>query len=170
MNGEPTTLELRDAGIPDALMPSYGFEWWWLVAGIFFLAAVLVVVMLLIRGKAKPPTPAMLREAAYRDALAALSDSSPDDARSAAVLTSIIVRKYLSIAAADPALFETHEEFIARHDALHAFTPEARAAAETGFTRLAALKYAPRQVDASPADVISESRTLLQTLHHGFAK
>jgi hypothetical protein len=169
MNEEPTTLELRDAAIPDALMPGYGLEWWWLVAVIFALVALLVVVMLRIRGKAKPPSAAMLRESAYLEAVAALSANAPADARAAAVIASLAVRKYLSVAASDPALFETHEEFIARHDALNAFKPEARAAAETGFTRLAALKYAPREPDASPANVIAESRSLLQTLHHGLA-
>jgi hypothetical protein len=66
-------------------------------------------------------------------------------------------------------LFETHEEFVSRHDALLALTPEARAATETGFTRLAALKYAPEIPDAVPAEVVAESRALLETLHHGFA-
>jgi hypothetical protein len=169
MNSESTTLELRDAAIPDALMPGYGLEWWWLVAGIFALAVLLVVVMLRIRGKAQAPAAAMQREAAYREAMAALAGTAPADARAAAVLSSLAVRKYLSVAAADPALFETHEEFIARHDALNAFKPEARAAAESGFSRLAALKYAPQQPAATSANVIAESRTLLQTLHHGFA-
>ena len=169
MNGESTTLELRDAAIPDELLPGYGLEWWWLVAGIFALVVLLVVVMLRIRGKKEAPSPAMLRESAFREAMAALSGSAPADARAAAVLASLAVRKYLSVAAADPALFETHEEFLARHNALNAFKPEARAKAESGFTRLAALKYAPQETDASAADVIAESRTLLQTLHHGFA-
>jgi hypothetical protein len=169
MNEEPTTLELRDAAIPDALMPGYGLEWWWGVAGIFALIVLLVVFMLRIRGKARGPGASMLRDAAFREAMAALSGSAPAEARDAAVLSSLAVRKYLSVAAADPALFETHEEFLARHNALNAFKPEARAAAEAGFTRLAALKYAPRQADATAANVIAESRALLQTLHHGFA-
>jgi hypothetical protein len=169
MNDESSTLELRDAAIPDALMPGYGLEWWWLVAGIFALIVLLAVVMLRIRGKAQAPSAAALRETAFREAMAALSASAPADARAAAVLASLAVRKYLSVAAEDPALFETHEEFLARHNALNAFKPEARAAAESGFTRLAALKYAPQPPDASSANVIAESRTLLQTLHHGFA-
>jgi hypothetical protein len=169
MNEESATLELRDAGVPDALMPGYGLEWWWGVAAIFVLIVLLVVVMLRIRGKARGPGLAALREAAFREAMAALSGNTPAGAREAAVLSSLAVRKYLSVAAADPALFETHEEYIARDNALNAFKPEARAAAESGFTRLAALKYAPQQAEASAASVIEESRALLQTLHHGFA-
>jgi hypothetical protein len=169
MNEESTTLELRDAPIPDALMPGHDLAWWWLVAGIFLLVTALVVVMLRIRGKAQGPSSAMLRETAYLEAVAALTGGTPADARAAAVLASLAVRKYLSVAAADPALFETHEEFVTRHDALQSFKPEARAAAESGFTRLAAMKYAPQPPDASSADVISDSRTLLETLHHGFA-
>jgi len=41
------------------------------------------------------------------------------------VLASLILREYLSSAAGDPALFETHEEFISRHDALQSLTPDA---------------------------------------------
>lgn len=169
MNEESATLELRDAAIPDALMPGYALEWWWLVLGIFILIALLVTVMLRVRGKAPPPTRAIQRESAFREALAALMAGTPADARAAAVLSSLAVRKYLSVAAEDPALYETHEEFITRHDALNAFKPDARAAAESGFTRLAAMKYAPHQPDATPENVITESRALLETLHHGFA-
>jgi hypothetical protein len=92
-----------------------------------------------------------------------------DDVRNAAVLASLILRKYLSIAAGDPALYETHEEFVARHDALSALAAEARAATAEGFGRLAALKYAPEIPAAAEEEVIAQARTLLETLHHGFA-
>lgn len=85
------------------------------------------------------------------------------------MVSSLILRKYLSAAANDPALFETHEEFISRHDSLQALKPEARAAAEAGFTRLASLKYAPEIQEDAPAQVIADSRALLETLHQGFA-
>jgi hypothetical protein len=169
MNENTITLELRDAVNPEALLPGHGLWWWWVVAGVLALAVGMVVFMLLIRGKVKPPDPALLRESAYREALAALSQNPPADTREAAVLASLSVRKYLSVAAADPALFETHEEFVSRHDALQALMPEARDAATAGFARLAALKYAPVAPDLSASGVLTESRELLQTLHRGFA-
>jgi hypothetical protein len=168
MNSDSATLELRDAVLPDRLLPGHDLAWWWLVAVVFLLITALLVLMLVFRAKAKPPHPSELREAAFHDALAALTASSPADARAAAVTASLAVRKYLSIAAADPALFETHEEFLTRHDALMPLKPEARDAAESGFAKLASMKYAPHPTDASAAKVMAESRTLLETLHHGF--
>ena len=57
-------------------------------------------------------------QAAFAEACAAMAAISTADVRDAAVLSSLILRKYLATAAGDPALFETHEEFVARHDAL----------------------------------------------------
>ena len=82
--------------------------------------------------------------------------------------TSLILRKYLSLAADDPALFETQEEFIARNDALVSLTETARAACAAGFARLAAFKYAPEVPDVPPAAVVDNARELLETLHRGF--
>lgn len=169
MNETPTVLELMEPASPEALVPDYGLWPWFLAAlvGIVLLTAVL----LLIRKWRKPTTesPAALREAAFRDALAALNDISAAPARATAVQASLILRKYLATAAADPALYETHEEFISRQDSLQALHSDARTAAETGFSRLALLKYAPDIPDEEPAAIRDESRTLLKTLHHGFA-
>ena len=82
--------------------------------------------------------------------------------------TSLILRRYLSLAAEDPALFETHEEFIARNDALLSLSDAARAACATGFARLAACKYAPEVPAMAPATVVAEAHELLETLHRGF--
>ena len=86
----------------------------------------------------------------------------------AAVLASLTLRDYLATAADDPALFETHEEFIARHDSLAALTEKARAAAAAGFSRLAALKYAAEPPASTASLVIESARTLLDELHRGF--
>jgi len=82
----------------------------------------------------------------------------------------LILRKYLAQASNDPSLFETHEEFITRQDSLTALTEEAREACAMGFSKLAALKYAPQEAtdESAPEAVIEETRLLLHTLHHGF--
>lgn len=168
MNENATGLELQDAASPEALLPDHGLWPWW--SGAVLLAVAIAVILFLVFRKRKTAAadPRKLREDAFREALGALSAIKADDPRDSAVQCSLVLRKYLSVAAADPALFETHEEFIARRDALHALTESARAAAESGFGRLAALKYGP-EIPGTPAvDVISESRGLLETLHHGF--
>jgi hypothetical protein len=52
---------------------------------------------------------------------------------------------------------------------LTVLSSEARTAAESGFTKLASLKYAPDLPSANPEGVVADSRNLLETLHRGFA-
>jgi hypothetical protein len=168
MNENTTGLELQDAASPEALLPDHGL---WPTWATFVLLALVIAVALYLafrKRKAVPEDPRRIREDAFRAAQAALSTIRIDDPRDAAVQCSLVLRKYLSIAAADPALFETHEEFIARRDALQALTDAARSAAESGFGRLAALKYGPEIPGTPAADVVAESRALLESLHHGF--
>ena len=169
MNEEASRLVLQDSAAPLELIPDHGLWPWWLAVGIIVLSILAVWIFLKMR-KPKPEDITKLRVNAYREALAALDSTKAADAREAAVQTSLILRKYLSIAASDPALYETHEEFISRQDALLALTTDARNATENGFSNLAALKYAPEIPGKTAAEVIAESRSLLETLHHGFVK
>ncbi|MCU0748262.1 MAG: DUF4381 family protein [Akkermansiaceae bacterium] len=165
---EPTTrLEFAAPPSPEALLPTYGLWPWWVAAGVLVLLA--IVVMIRRRRKKTVYDPVAARNAAFHEALAAMKEARAENPREAAVKSSLILRRYLSAAAADPALFETHEEFISRHDALQALTPDARTATETGFSRLASLKYAPEIPEADPDAVLNDSTALLQTIHLGFA-
>jgi hypothetical protein len=65
-----------------------------------------------IRKTAGPDIQAHPRGRLRRGAQRHLKTSAPENARESAVLSSLVLRKYLSAAADDPALFETHEEFI----------------------------------------------------------
>jgi hypothetical protein len=167
MNGAPRNFELLEPPSPEALVPDSQVEPWMIVT-----AAVLVLGLLAILIFRKKKSPAAVlqeaREAAHAEAVSALNAINPTGTRDVAVQCSLILRKYLSAAAGDPALFETHEEYISRHEALKNFTEDARTAAGNGFTRLAALKYAADVTDVAADVVITESRALLETLHHGF--
>ena len=168
MDGPTHALELLEPASPEILLPSSGWGPW--------LAAAALLVVLAGIGwwwwrRRKPPAdvPGARRQAAFAEACAALAMIPTTEVREAAVLASLILRRYLSVAAGDPALYETHEEFVARHDALLALAPEVRAATVVGFDRLAALKYAPVIAAAAAVEVIADARALLETLHHGFA-
>jgi 4-amino-4-deoxy-L-arabinose transferase-like glycosyltransferase len=164
-----SALELRDGPLPDGLIPTHGMWPWWVGAG---LVAVLALILWRLLRPRRPAAadPLESRHRAYVEALAALDAAqSAGGVREAAVQASLILRKYLSLAAADPALFETHEEFMARHHALSALTAPARSAAADGFARLARLKYGPGDPVVDSAALVSEARTLLETLHRGFA-
>ena len=167
MAEQTTSFELKEPAPPDALVPSIGLWPWWVGGAALVLLA--IVLLLVFRKRAVPVDPAAARNAAFKEAMSALAGASAASAREAAVQGSLILRRYLSTAAGDPALFETHEEFIARRDSLAALTEAAREAAAEGFNRFATLKYAPEIPDAPADEVIADSRRLLERLHGGFA-
>lgn len=162
-----TSFELKEPAPPDALVPSLGLWPWWVGGGLLLL--LVVILLIVFRKRAAVIDPAAARDAAFKEALDSLAATRANEAREAAVQCSLILRRYLSTAAGDPALFETHEEFVARHDSLRALSAPAREAAAAGFSRLAALKYSRDVPDEDPAKVGGDSRILLETLHGGFA-
>lgn len=160
-------FKLLEPAPPVSLLPDSGLWPWFLAGGILLVIG--IAIMIFVRTRKQTMDPHAARKAAFAEASTALQNSAPENARDAAIQSSLILRKYLAVAAADPALYETHEEFISRHDSLSALSPAARAAAESGFTALAALKYAPEIPDAAPAAVVADSRALLETLNQGFS-
>jgi hypothetical protein len=167
MNEKSGTFELQEPPSPEALVPDSPLETWMIVAPIL-LALIIMAVFLLKKGKRPGTDPSQLRNRAFEEANAALGQIGHVPGRDAAIQSSLILRKYLCAAAGDPALFETQEETISRHEALKDFSEEARAAAGRGFARLASLKYAAVPPDVESVNVTAESRDLLETLHRGF--
>ena len=166
MNGKPTDYELLEPASPVEVIPDPGIRvgWAWVV-----IVVLVVLVILWVVGRKTPVGGGGVarRNAALAESKEALGRVVTKDARDAAVQCSLILRNYLSVTFDDPALYETHEEFVLRHDALQALAPELRADAVAGFSRLAALKYGPEISLADPLGVIEESRILLESLHRG---
>lgn len=167
MDGPTHDLHVMEPASPEALLPDASL-WPWLAAAAAIAVLVLLAIVVILHKKPPAASPRALRNAAFAEAVRALAATATSDVRDAAVQASLIVRQYLAAAAGDPALYQTHEEFVARHDALQAVTAATRAAAQAGFSRLAALKYAPEVPAVAPAQVLAEARALLETLHHGF--
>ena len=165
--GTSSGPELMEPSSPEALLPGIGLWPWWLAAGILLLS-LLALAWFLHRRSRQKPDPSTQRNTAYSEAMASFENITGADPRNAAIQSSLILRRYLSIAAGDPALFETHEEYLSRHDALQALAPEVRETAAAGFSRLAALKYSPELPEADPQEIVSGSKDLLQSLHQGF--
>jgi hypothetical protein len=169
MNEKSGNLELLEPTSSEALIPDSWVEPWMIVAATILLVLLMALaVWILKRKKSITTSPLAVRQAALAEASAALDEIGPVAAREAAVRCSLILRKYLSVVAREPALFETHEEYISRHEALKDFSDDARGTATLGFSRLAAIKYAPQTPDLKTEQVITGSRVLLETLHHGF--
>ena len=162
-------LQLQEPLSPESLVPAMDLTWLWIGLAILALIIVLAILLRKKRG-ATAPDPKAARLAAYRKATKAFDDLKAPSAREAAVQSSLILRRFLADAAGDPSLFETHEEFISRQDALRALSPEARDACAQGFNQLARLKYAPRVPAEDPVTVVTESRALLETLNKGFER
>jgi hypothetical protein len=168
MAEDKVTFELKEPASPEALLPHDYTLAGVLGAAVLALGLGLGLLLRWRRRRRASQRPQAIRALAYKDAAGSLERISAAHGRAAAVQASLILRKYLALAAADPALYETHEEFIARHDALHSLTEPAQAACATGFARLAALKYAPADAVQDAAAVVAAARVLLETLHHGF--
>ena len=156
-----TELDLRD--IPDAssFLPTPAPPWWiWLLLGIFLF----LLAWLLLRKKGASSS--AIAQDAYKDACLALDQaSSIATAVTQATTVSLIIRRYLASTLADPSLFETHEEFLARHSALQTLPENLRAEISHHFARIARLKYAPHPESDAAATLVPEIRGLLDRLH-----
>lgn len=167
MNRQPGNFELLEPSLPEALVPDSWVEPW-MIALVLLFVVMSLAVLILKKKKARPADPRSIEGAAHAEAFAALQKIETPHPRDVAVHASLILRNYLSVCARDPALFETHEETISRHEALKDFSEDARQAAGHGLARLAALKYASGTGDISKDAVVTESLQLLKNLHHGF--
>lgn len=76
---------------------------------------------------------------------------------------SMLLREYVTGETQDPALFETHEEFSRRFDALATVPPNFRRELSSLLSELAALKYAPPAAGGEQADerMIERARALI---------
>ena len=158
-------LVLRDLVPAEPLLPDSSFPLW---AWLLILAATLLLAALawslLRRKKIGLIDPRQVREEAYRRATAELAVPTTGTMQEAATKVSVTLRRYLAVVSGDPALFETHEEFVARHESLASYPQELRAITAEGFSHLARLKYG-REAKGDPVALFSSARQLLDQLH-----
>jgi hypothetical protein len=160
-------FQLMESSSVEALIPKAEMPWLWITIGAVLLMA--LIIWLIRRRMKRAKDPASIREAAFKDAIAAFDAISSNDSHAAALESSMILRKYLSITTEDPALFETHEEFVSRHDALQKIPQATRDEVTTIFNRLATMKYSPNATSTNAESIISDSRQLLHALHAALA-
>ena len=148
--------------LPDSSLPVWA--WLFIVSGTLLLG---ILIWYLIR-RQKPVgivDPQKVRDEAYRRAVAELEAASGGGTmQEAATRVSIALRRYLAVVSGDPALFETHEEFVSRHESLAKYPEELRQTTAEGFSHLARLKYG-REASGDPAALSSAARQLLDRLH-----
>jgi hypothetical protein len=126
----------------------------------------LVIIFLLIKKFNKKKASLESPDKAYKIAISSLDETTNlTNPIEIATSVSLILRKYLSSVFSNPSLFETHEEFISRHDALTGIKSSSRQMLSSHFDNLVKLKYAPNSAPFHKDQLLMEARQLLQQLN-----
>lgn len=141
------------------------------------MAAVVLVLLaaaafIYIKRRHKPAEEA--EEAPEETALKSLQalHAAQPDIRECSLQLSMILRRYLTGATQDPALFETHEEFSSRLNALASIPADCQYATRVLLEKLAEMKYAGRaaaQTEHVHA-LIEETREAILQIHEAKLK
>lgn len=149
---------LHDIPDPEPLLP--GIEvplWFWVVLITGVCAAAAFLFFFLRRREQSAPSDNSVFEEA-RESLGKLPASHAGRPVSEiAVEASLIMRHYLALALQEPALYETHEEFIMRSDALANLPTGARNRLAPLLNQLAEAKYGPSFTDEQANSTIVNS-------------
>ena len=169
---EPDTADLKlvEPSSTDSLMPNpLGWQEWSAI-GIGALLLACLIVWLWRRSQRPPEINAgELLKKAHDEAVSALAICPSDERTPAATECSLILRRYLAVLTGDPALFETHEEWVTRHDAIENLNADLKQQTRNLFNQLAEWKYAKVDDGEEPAVVIDRSRSLLEALNREVA-
>jgi hypothetical protein len=163
MDESKPSLELRD--IPDVtpLLPREWWPWW---AWVAMVAGLLVLWSIIIALRKSQGSAASQRAAAFLEAQQALEQAkSLTNAVTMSTALSLALRRYLAIALGDSSLFETHEEFLARHDALASLPESIRHSLSEHFSTLCRYKYAPCEETVDLSLLVPQASTLLHQIH-----
>lgn len=153
---------------PESLVPEFVLLPWHLMAAGGVMLVISLLLALVFRAcKRRRKSTRDDRDAALRTALADLAAIGEMPPAAAVLEISRILRAYLAAVLADPALFETQEEFTSRHEALTTLPADLRQKLCDSLARLAELKYAPHRTLPPVPELLTEARNLLQSLHQG---
>jgi hypothetical protein len=165
MEEKGKSLELAESRDALELVPTWDPQLWWVFAAVAVIVAVVLFVLFLLRKKPVFDAFKEKREA-YLEAKAALAGGYAEPPRESAISVSMILRRYLARSMNEPALFETHEEFIARHDGLKNLPDDLKSEVAMFFSKLAAAKYAPDDIVTPEAtSTHAEGAALLERIH-----
>ena len=161
-------LQLRDVVPAEPLLSHPGLPWWaWTASGVGVALLVGLAVLLVVRHRRTAFSGAepVDREQAHREAVAAIEECVGLPRREAALRASGAIRLYLAKVCEDPSLYETHEEFLARHQALQRFPETTREQILMLLSRLAAEKYDQPGISAAPPDFPEQPLSVLRQIH-----
>ena len=142
MADSKTKFELAESHEAMDLVPNWQVEWWcFVIPG----AALLLLILLgfYISRKSKVQDPKQAMRLAYQEAMAELEKLDASIGKENVIIVSLVLRQYLARVMNEPALYETHEEFIGRHDVIKDLSEELKLEITDYFSKLAAIKYGP---------------------------
>jgi heme/copper-type cytochrome/quinol oxidase subunit 2 len=137
-----TNLELAESWDAMDLVPNWELEWWWIAIAVFALILLILLVFFMFR-KTKVFDSTKAKREAYQEALTELEKLDESLGKDNVIMVSLVIRKYLAKSMNEPALYETHEEFVGRHDAIQDLDEELKVKIANYFSELAAMKYGP---------------------------
>lgn len=170
MDSSKEDLRFVEPSSTEGLMPTQlAWEVWALVGG--GTLVILLLLWIVLRRKALNPAAGEdPNRKAHSEAVAALALCPDDERTPAATECSLIVRRYLAALTGDPALFETHEEWVSRHDAVKSLNEDLRIRTHELFSQLATWKYAHADQGDEPSVVIDRSRQLIEAINREVAR
>lgn len=155
---------LEEATSPEAIM-SYRVIAFYIAGAVlaFILLLVAAIRIFIITGQ-KRQLETLL--APFHKALTQLNGLKKQslDTKTAALESSLIFRELLQEETGDKALFETHEEFSLRPDALASLPLSAREETRHYLQKLARLKYIPNYSQEDAANLVDEAINLVNSL------
>lgn len=165
MADSKTKLELVESHDAMDLVPSFELEWWWIALPLFLLV-MLVVLGVVIFKKTRGYDPSNLKREAFQQAMAKLAQLDVALGKENVITVSLVLREYLAKIMNEPALYETHEEFIGRHDAIKGLNEELKVELSEYFSKLATLKYGPDEGVVSDVDLLKRgAENMLERIH-----
>jgi hypothetical protein len=165
MADSKTNFELAESHEAMDLVPTWELEWWWIALPAFFLVIIVLLAIVIFKNTRVHNTINLKRES-FQQALAELAQLDESLGKENVIMVSLVLRKYLAKIMKDPALYETHEEFIGRHDAIKNLNEELKLAISDYFSKLAALKYGPDEGAVSDVESLKRGAVkLLERIH-----
>lgn len=165
MAGSKTRYELAESHEAMDLVPTWELQWWWIAlpAGVLIL---LIVLGYFLLKKSKLRDFGNPKREAFQRAQVELEKLDSSLGKENAIMASLVMRKYLAESMNEPALYETHEEFIGRHDAIKDLSDDIKASITNYFSELAAIKYGPENEQVPNVDDLKQrSVTLLKMIY-----
>jgi len=163
MEEKENAFELVESRDALDLVPTWEVQaWWFLAAGLALL--ILALVLFFLRRKKVFLDPHKEKREAFAAAKERLETMEQVGSRETATAVSLALRGYLARSMNEPALYETHEEFIGRHEGLKDLPEDIRLETGAFFNHLASMKYAPEDMPTE-GNVREEGLALLERIY-----